>query len=112
MSVGPHNNSTPQSVLDAPVSTPVVISDQRGFSRAERRHGVNVLNPQSLRKHPKGFERGVAQAKAHGPNIPYEKAEDQRSAAERQSLARRIARTTQAKRTALAEKLKQNRSQA
>lgn len=107
-----HHNSTPQSVLDAPVSTPVVISDQRGFSRAERRHGVNVLNPQRLSRHPKGFERGVAEAKAHGPNFPYVKAEDQQSAAERQSVARSIARTTQAKAAALAEKLKQRRSQA
>jgi hypothetical protein len=34
-----HHNSTPRTVLDAPILTPVVIHETTGYSRAERRHG-------------------------------------------------------------------------
>ncbi|MGZ4519136.1 MAG: hypothetical protein ACXVXP_08380 [Mycobacteriaceae bacterium] len=66
-----HHNSTPRSILDAPVSQPAILSDQRGYSRQERRHGVFV---------PPGTTSEAAtqarlEALAHGPNKPHENVE-------------------------------------
>lgn len=35
-----HHNSTPQTVLDAPKSTPTLVHATTGYNRAERRHGA------------------------------------------------------------------------
>ena len=100
-----HHNSTPQSVLDAPVLTPVVFSGQRGFSRAERRHGINA----PAKSRPGAFEKGIAEAKAWGKNIPFSWADDERTPEERAetSLAQRIRRQMN-----LVEQFKQKRSRS
>lgn len=65
------HNRTPQSVLDAPVPTPVVLSDQSGYSRAERRHVT--LNAKGLRMRP-GLGKTLNIPKAaqqRATNVPY-----------------------------------------
>ena len=43
-----HHNSTPRTVLDAPSVTQHVVSEQYGFTRLERRHGVPKMEPEAL----------------------------------------------------------------
>ncbi len=62
-----HHNSTPRSVLDAAVSQPQVLSDQRGYSRRERRHGI-VAPPGTDKQ---AAERAHLEARRHGRNVPY-----------------------------------------
>lgn len=62
------NENTPESVRNAPVSKPVVVSPQRGLSRAERRKGVAQQPSGILARFAQHAELGSA-----GRNRPYVK---------------------------------------
>lgn len=72
-----HNNHTPRSVLDAPMATPVVVSEQKGTPRRERRHVT--LNPKGMRVR-RGLGKTVTIPKAArqpATNVPWVKAVDE-----------------------------------
>lgn len=58
----PYHGSTPQSVLDAPKLQPVTVSEQQGFTRAEKRH-PRVIAAMSV-----PLRISVSRK---GPNTPY-----------------------------------------
>jgi hypothetical protein len=66
------SNRTPQTVLDAPHLTPVMVSVQHGLNRRERRHVT--LNAKGERVNP-GLGKTITIPKAArvaATNVPYE----------------------------------------